>query len=109
MASSRLARTLALAMFAIVAGSANAFADIIDGDWCFEGRHFSIHGPSIMTNEGEAVTGLYTRHSFSYVAPTTAPEAGATILLRLLSETSLRLLPGADAAAQIWRRCDATS
>ena len=55
--------------------------------------------------------GDYTRHSFSYVAPAAAPEAGATIIMRLLNETTLRVILGADSAttAQIWRRCDVTS
>ena len=111
MASSQSGRGSALAILLLLIGASGARADVIDGDWCLEGRHFSIKGPAIVTPEGARMDGDYTRHSFSYVAPAAAPEAGATIFMRLLNETTLRVVPGADPAtpAQIWRRCDVTS
>ena len=92
-------------------GAGAASADVIDGDWCLEGRHFSIKGPAIVTPDGAAMVGDYTRHSFAYVAPDAAPNAGAKISMRLLNETTLRVMLGADpeTVAQIWRRCDVTS
>ena len=101
----------ALAILVLLIGSGAARADAIDGDWCLEGKHFSIKGPAIVTPEGAATVGDYTRHSFAYVAPDAAPNAGAKISMRLLNETTLRVILGADpeTLAQIWRRCDVTS
>jgi hypothetical protein len=111
MAQTGISRKLMLAGILALAGAPAAMADVIDGDWCFEGRHFSIKGPAIVTPEGTRTSGDYTRHSFSYVVPAPAARAGATISMRLLNETTLRVLPGADPATpeQIWRRCDVTS
>jgi hypothetical protein len=111
MAIARIGRSAAAGIALALLGAGGASADVIDGDWCLQGRHFSIKGPSIVTPEGVAMQGDYTRHSFSYVAPSAAPEAGATIAMRLLNETTLRVTPGADPATepQIWRRCDVTS
>ena len=111
MAVGRISRRISLALLFVLAGAPAALADVIDGDWCLEGRHFSIKGPAIVTPEGARTNGDYTRHSFSYVVPAPAPTAGATIFMRLLNETTLRVVPGADPATpeQIWRRCDVTS
>ena len=75
------------------------------------GKHFSIRGPTIVTPEGVKIEGSYTRHSFSYVAPTNAPDAGTTIFMRLLNEMNLRLANGEDRAkpTQMWQRCEVTS
>jgi hypothetical protein len=111
MAAGRILRKTSLGLLLALLGAAGASADVIDGDWCLEGRHFSIKGPAIVTPEGAKTQGDYTRHSFSYVVPAPAPEAGSTIFMRLLNETTLRVTPGADPATQpqIWRRCDVTS
>ena len=111
MAIDRRLRKAPLVLLLALIGAGAASADVIDGDWCLGGKHFSIKGPAIVTPEGARMDGDYTRHSFSYVAPAAAPEAGATIFMRLLNETTLRVTPGADPAApaQIWRRCDVTS
>ena len=112
MASRSNARLGAILGFAAcLAGSTGALADVIDGDWCFEGRHFSIRGPTIVTPEGKKLDGDYSRHSFSYVAPGPDPVAGATIFMLLMNETTLRLRVGRDPAtpSQEWRRGDVTS
>lgn len=101
----------ALVIVGLVIGASAGSADVIDGDWCLEGKHFSIKGPAIVTPEGATTTGDYTRHSFAYVVPDAASNAGVKISMRLLNETTLRVIPGADpeTTAQIWRRCDVTS
>jgi len=111
MADARISRKVLLTLVLTLAGGPVALADVIDGDWCLEGRHFSIKGPAIVTPEGATTNGDYTRHSFSYVVPAPAPQAGSTIFMRLVNETTLQLKPGADSAVavQIWRRCDVTS
>jgi len=100
-----------IVILGLLIGAGAASADVIDGDWCLEGKHFSIKGPAIVTPEGAATVGDYTRHSFAYVAPDAAPNAGTKISMRLLNETTLRVMLGADPeqSAQIWRRCDVTS
>jgi len=96
---------------ALALSSGAALADVIDGDWCLEGKHFSIKGPEIVTPGGAKLTGEYTRHSFRYDAPPPEADAGKTVIMRLMNETTLRLHVGEDADApwQIWRRCDVTS
>ena len=42
----------ALAALALLASPAVSRADVIDGDWCQPGRHFSIKGPEIVTPAG---------------------------------------------------------
>ena len=110
MADGRIGRA-ALAILGLLIDATAASADVIDGEWCLEGKHFSIKGPAIVTPEGASTLGDYTRHSFSYVVPDPAPDAGGKISMRLLNETTLRVIAGADPAtpAQIWRRCDVTS
>lgn len=111
MAISQTLRRISLALALATIAASAAKADVIDGDWCFEGKHFSISGPTIVTPEGVKMEGNYTRHSFSYVAPTTAPEAGTTIFMRLLNEMNLRLARGEDPdkPTQVWQRCEVTS
>jgi hypothetical protein len=89
-----------------------AAADVIDGDWCnASGRHFSIRGPDIVTPGGIATKGDWTRHSFTYEAPPSEPEAGQTIFMLLQNENTVALAVGARPTAseptriQIWHRC----
>jgi hypothetical protein len=80
-----------LAMAASVLWSGAAWADSIDGNWCApDGRRISISGITIVTPGGIRMTGDYTRHSFSYVAPAGESDAGAAIHLRLIDEDTVR-------------------
>ncbi|MGA2793298.1 MAG: hypothetical protein ABSE69_07140 [Roseiarcus sp.] len=102
---------LALVAVMLIGWAGAARADVIDGNWCNEGRHFSISGPTIVTTEGTKTQGNYSRHAFTYTIPPQDPSAGAQVFVALLNETTVRLRIGADPAAptQIWRRCDVTS
>jgi hypothetical protein len=87
-----------------------ARADAIDGNWCArDGRVMSIDGPAIVTPGGREITGNYSRHAFSYVVPPGERGAGATILMILLNEETVRLAPGRGGSDEIWHRCDVTS
>ncbi len=47
----------------IIAGAAPAWADVIDGHWCFtDGERISIQGPAIVTPAGSQIQGDYSRH-----------------------------------------------
>lgn len=90
----------------LLATSGHAFADVIDGDWCqADGRHMSIRGPSIVTASGKQVSGLYSRHAFSYIIP----EFGTAIYMRLVNPDTIDLWMGAQATAaapaEVWNRC----
>lgn len=105
-------RLLTLAL--IVAGSCVARADAIDGEWCREGRHFVISGPSILTYGGTRMTGDYDRHGFRYTVPASEPEAGTEITMTLRSDELVDLFrksPGSSApqGPEPWRRCRVTS
>jgi hypothetical protein len=87
-----------------------AHADAIDGHWCAaDGRVMTIEGPRVLTPGGRQITGDYSRHAFSYVAPVGERDAGATIAMVLLNEETVRLDPGNGAADEIWHRCDVIS
>jgi hypothetical protein len=100
---------LGLAMLvAFMPGGARA--DAIDGNWCAQdGRVMSIDGPAIVTPGGSQISGNYSRHAFSYVVPPGESGAGATVLMILLNEETVRLAPGNGAPEEIWHRCDVTS
>jgi hypothetical protein len=99
-----LAGAVAAVMFA-----APAFADVIDGIWCYsDGRSLAIDGPSIITPGGNKIAGDYTRHSFFYTVPANEPNAGSPITMLLVNETTVNLWVGAAqqaGVAQVWRRC----
>lgn len=89
-------------------------ADAIDGEWCREGRHFTIEGPKILTYGGTHMTGDYDRHGFRYTVPASELEAGAEIEMQLRGEELVELRrkpPGAAqfSAVEPWRRCRVTS
>ena len=87
-----------------------ARADAIDGDWCREGKHFRIEGPSITTEGGNSIAGNYDRHGFSYVVPDSEPGAGGRINMTLMSEELLALTrPTAPGAPETWKRCAVVS
>jgi hypothetical protein len=107
----RAAALAILSGIAIVSTAPAARADVIDGDWCQAGRHFSIKGPEIVTPFGARLQGSYSRHFFSYVVPSAEPDAGQFIAMTLVNENTVHLRIGADAAAaaqasaQVWLRC----
>jgi hypothetical protein len=97
-----------LALVALTPGVARA--DKIDGNWCApDGRVMTIDGPAIVTPGGSQITGNYSRHAFSYVVPPGESDAGATILMILLNEETVRIAPGNGAPEEIWHRCDVIS
>ncbi|MDA8253439.1 MAG: hypothetical protein M0Z28_30290 [Rhodospirillales bacterium] len=99
-------RAAALAAVGIMAGTAAARADVIDGAWCREpARRLTIDGPVIVTPAGNATRGNYSRHYFSYVVPAGEPGAGATVELRLLNEETMQLRTAPDAPIETWHRC----
>ena len=102
----RLAGLPTFLVAALALGPApRAWADAIDGDWCFEdGRHLSIEGPRIVTPLGSHTQGNYARHSFSYVVPAPEPAAGQTVRMLLLNENSVDLSLGGG-ATETWHRC----
>jgi hypothetical protein len=95
--------------FAVLAPGV-ACADAIDGNWCApDGRVMTIDGPAIVTPGGSQITGNYSRHAFAYVVPPGEGDAGATVLMVLLNEETVRLDPPNGAPEEIWHRCDVTS
>ena len=99
---------LVLAAVAALLPADRAWADAIDGDWCFtDGRHFSIRGPQIVTPGGTHMEGDYDRHAFSYTVPEAEPSAGALVLMTQLNENTIHLRQGAASTdpAQVWHRC----
>ncbi len=84
-----------------------ALADRIDGNWCSgKGTRIAINGARITTPAGNLLTGNYTRHAFSYVAPQGDMGDGQTVLMRLLSDEYVQIQAGATAKAETWQRCN---
>jgi hypothetical protein len=105
-------RLAAISCAFILAGSASAWADVIDGYWCFpDGKRITIQGPSIVTPAGSQIQGDYSRHFFSYVVPPADPEAGQTVFMTLVNEDTVHLRTGAAPSyssggpVQVWHRC----
>ena len=87
-----------------------ALADKIDGDWCFaDGRHFSIDGPTIVTERGRTLAGDYRRHFFAYVIPPPEAQAGVAVEMALADENTVYLRVGRDGPTETWKRCSPTS
>lgn len=110
MALKRYRLLLGFVLFAVPMSTAPAWADAIDGHWCFtDGRKFSIDGPRIVTPAGTRTTGDYDRHAFSYTVPTGDPGAGSIISMDLVDEDTVQLWIGPRTSAsgpmQTWRRC----
>ena len=98
---------LGLALAAIFL-PAQAWADQIDGHWCFEdGRNMSIAGPKIVTPGGNRIEGNYTRHAFSYIVPDDEPGAGTVVAMNQLSDLVIHVRPDGVTEPQVWRRCTA--
>jgi hypothetical protein len=107
-----LKRLLAAGLVGALLGlPSGAWADAIDGNWCWQNRHMQIEGPRIVTPGGKPITGNYTRHAFSYVVPAPEPDAGQTVNMTLVNENIVHLWIGAAAGRepQVWRRCAAPS
>jgi hypothetical protein len=100
-------RVVAIAALLVCLAAADARADAIDGDWCHsDGRSLTINGAAIRTPTGVSMTGSYGRHDFSYVAPSGDANNGRTIAMRLMDENTVSVrISGAEAPAQIWKRC----
>lgn len=93
--------TLALALL-----TSAARADVIDGAWCREpGGRLTIDGPAIVTPAGNATTGTYSRHYFSYVVPAGESGAGTTVEMRLLNEQTMQRRAGPASSVETWHRC----
>ena len=94
----------------VIMQAAPVHADAIDGDWCSEdGRHLSIQGSKIITPSGTRMEGVYSRHSFLYVTPSSEPQAGQEVSMQLLSETAVNVRVGPTAPSKVWRRCTETT
>lgn len=96
----------AMALFA-----APALADSIDGNWCSaDGQHILIKGRSAITPSGVHLDGDYSRHFFSYTAPSGEPDAGAKVLMRLVGETRVYVsIDGKAGDPVVWKRCEEVS
>lgn len=87
-----------------------ALADAIDGNWCRQGRQFTIEGPKITTPAGTHTEGDYRRHSFRYDVPQGEEGEGLEIRMILLNEETVQLSRGtAEGAPEVWHRCSITS
>jgi hypothetical protein len=93
----------------VVTFAAPAFADVIDGTWCYKDQSLSIDGPNIITPGRSAITGNYQRHSFDYTTPVNERDAGAAVHMILLNENTVNLWVGAaypeSGTVQVWLRC----
>ena len=103
-----MARVLIVGYIAFFAAACPARADAIDGQWCLGVSHFEISGPSIRTPGGNAITGNYDRHGFTYVVPANEEGAGTQIVMVLLNEETVRLTRGTS-SPETWKRCKPVS
>lgn len=89
--------------------ASTAFADRIDGDWCFGTLTLHVSGPAIRTPGGHDITGDYARHAFRYTVPADEPQSGAEIFMQLLNEEEMTLFRPSTAdkpaAEERWTRC----
>lgn len=100
-----------LALAAVLLPAAPALADRIDGNWCYNERHMSIDGPTIITPGGTRMTGLYDRHGFRYTVPDGEPDAGARVDMVQFDEYTIQVTTTGDGGGrtEIWNRCDLTT
>ena len=100
-------------MMFLFLGTPHAVADAIDGQWCFEGKSFSIDGSNFITPGGKSITGEYDRHGYSYVVPEGEPGASNRIEMTLIDDVTLNLqrpFPQSDTLkTEIWKRCEVIS
>jgi len=101
-----LTRCIPLALIGAVALAVPAWADSIDGNWCTEsGLRMTIQGPSFVSPGGARMQGDYSRHGFSYTAPSGEPGAGGRVELVLQSENLVRAQAASGSIDPTWRRC----
>jgi len=101
----RLDIAIPLCVVAGLFAAAPAWADAIDGSWCYsDGRRMRIDGPAVVTPAGNNVNGDYSRHYLTYVAPSAEPAAGETVVMTLLNEMTVRVQVG-NGGEETWRRC----
>lgn len=99
-----------LVAFTLLAPAERAWADAIDGNWCFaDGRRLSIQGSDLVTPGGKHMTGDYDRHAFAYVVPAGEKSAGSKVFMVLIDDDTMQLVVGAAPSAsgqgETWRRC----
>jgi hypothetical protein len=99
-----------LVTLALLAPAGQAWADAIDGNWCFaDGRRMSISGPDLVTPGGKRMTGKYDRHAFAYVVPEGEAGAGSNVFMVQLDEETIWVKTGAPPSSagdsETWRRC----
>ena len=104
---------LATMMTFLFALTPYAFADAIDGQWCFDGKNFSIEGSNFITPGGKSITGEYDRHGYAYVVPEGEPGTNSRIEMSLIDDVTLNLkrpIPESDQfKTEIWKRCEVIS
>lgn len=88
-----------------------AMADAIDGRWCSpDGMSLNIEGARLLTPGGARITGNYSRHAFTYVAPAGEAAAGSTVFMVLLSEQTMEVRAGNPVGKPVtWKRCQTIS
>ena len=89
-----------------------ARADRIDGGWCSEDgmKRLHIEGPTIEIPSGRKITGVYSRHDFSYTGPEGDPEQGQEIRMVLQSEEHMIVYRSTvPDGFEHWHRCQVTS
>ena len=99
-----------LLTLSLLAPTERAWADEIDGNWCFaDGRRLSIQGSDLVTPGGKRMTGDYDRHAFAYVVPDGEKGAGSTVFMVQLNEETIWVKigtpPPAAGDSETWRRC----
>lgn len=104
-------RLSVLAIILLVASTATAFADKIDGTWCSpSGKSISIDGPRVITPSGKTVAARYDRHHIDYEIPDGEPNAGDRLTADQLNEEQIRVSVVSKAksetgASEIWTPC----
>jgi hypothetical protein len=97
---------------ASLAFTTSAYADAIDGDWCFGTSNLFVKGPDVRTPGGNQIQANYDRHGIRYVVPANEAGAGGEVVMRLLNEENAVLVRKAGAtesAPETWKRCKPVS
>lgn len=84
-----------------------AYADAIDGDWCYGAAHFFIEGNNIVTPGRNRIQGRYSRYSFAYVIPANEVGAESEVTMVMIRGQEIVHLnrAGQTGAPEVWRRC----
>jgi len=105
--SNGLSGLLAVCLLFLSTGQGRA--DAIDGNWCNEsGMSVQIDGPAIITPGGKSMTGEYSRHGFTYIAPENEEYSGKTLRMTIYSDDDMTLFYP-DGKSEDWHRCRVTS